>query len=103
MKCHVIATTYSILILAFCLHFRSKEIIQRILDAKLKEIEVGVDGFMVYDSRVVKHVNQVCNKTFHQIQGRKYVIEVRSYINMWEEYSHENTFAPLTNISAGGR
>ncbi|KAI8440981.1 hypothetical protein MSG28_009262 [Choristoneura fumiferana] len=37
----------------------SKEVINKILDAKLKEIEAGVDGFMVYDSRVVPHVNEI--------------------------------------------
>ncbi|XP_073954725.1 malate synthase-like [Choristoneura fumiferana] len=40
----------------------SKEVINKILDAKLKEIEAGVDGFMVYDSRVVPHVNELWNK-----------------------------------------
>lgn len=40
--------------------FRSKAIITKILTAKTKEIENGVDGFMVYDSRVVPHVNEVC-------------------------------------------
>lgn len=39
--------------------FRSKAIINKILEAKLKEIESGVDGFMVYDSRVVPYVNEV--------------------------------------------
>ncbi|XP_049878397.1 malate synthase-like [Pectinophora gossypiella] len=40
----------------------SKEIINKILDAKLKEIEAGVDGFMVYDSRVVPYVNELWKK-----------------------------------------
>lgn len=34
-------------------------IISKILDAKMKEIEAGVDGFMVYDTRVVPFVNEV--------------------------------------------
>lgn len=41
----------------------SKEIINKILDSKLKEIEAGVDGFMVYDSRVVPFVNELWNKS----------------------------------------
>ncbi|KAM3966088.1 uncharacterized protein ACR2FA_012959 [Aphomia sociella] len=40
----------------------SKGIITKILTAKLKEIEVGVDGFMVYDSRVVPYVNELWKK-----------------------------------------
>ncbi|XP_059046737.1 malate synthase-like [Achroia grisella] len=40
----------------------SKAIINRILEAKLKEIETGVDGFMVYDSRVVPYVNELWKK-----------------------------------------
>lgn len=37
----------------------SKQIISSILDAKMKEIELGVDGFMVYDSRAVPHINKL--------------------------------------------
>ncbi|XP_048481302.1 uncharacterized protein LOC119694354 isoform X2 [Plutella xylostella] len=40
----------------------SKETIAKILSAKFKEIETGVDGFMVYDSRVVPHVNELWKK-----------------------------------------
>lgn len=42
---------------------RSKVIIKDILQSKMKEIELGVDGFMVYDARVVPHVNEVCLTT----------------------------------------
>lgn len=38
---------------------RSKVIVNKVLEAKLKEIEAGVDGFMVYDSRIVPYVNEV--------------------------------------------
>ncbi|CAH4034953.1 malate synthase-like [Pieris brassicae] len=41
----------------------SKSIINNVLGAKLKEIEMGVDGFMVYDSRVVPHVNELWKKS----------------------------------------
>lgn len=40
----------------------SKLTIRNILDGKLKEIEAGVDGFMVYDTRVVPHVNELWKK-----------------------------------------
>ncbi|KAH9643718.1 hypothetical protein HF086_001828 [Spodoptera exigua] len=36
----------------------SKVIITKILAAKSKEIECGVDGFMVYDARVVPQINE---------------------------------------------
>lgn len=41
--------------------FRSKAVINKILAAKLREIEIGADGFMVYDTRVVPYVNEVRN------------------------------------------
>ncbi|XP_026736470.1 uncharacterized protein LOC113500024 [Trichoplusia ni] len=41
----------------------SKAIITKILTAKTKEIENGVDGFMVYDSRVVPYVNELWKKS----------------------------------------
>ncbi|XP_053616728.1 malate synthase-like [Plodia interpunctella] len=56
----------------------SKAIINKILEAKLKEIESGVDGFMVYDSRVVPYVNEIWKKhgsTPNQIQ-RKILVDV---------------------------
>ncbi|CAG9782594.1 unnamed protein product [Diatraea saccharalis] len=37
----------------------SKQIISKILDSKMKEIEVGVDGFMVYDTRTIPHINRL--------------------------------------------
>lgn len=45
------------LTLIFCR--RSKVIINKVLEAKLKEIEIGVDGFMVYDVRLVPYINEV--------------------------------------------
>ncbi|KAJ0172668.1 hypothetical protein K1T71_011807 [Dendrolimus kikuchii] len=42
---------------------QSKEVISSILEAKLKEIDCGVDGFMVYDTRVVPHVNELWKKS----------------------------------------
>ncbi|CAK1542637.1 unnamed protein product [Leptosia nina] len=41
----------------------SKAIIKKVLEAKMKEIEIGVDGFMVYDSRIVPHVNELWKKS----------------------------------------
>lgn len=41
----------------------SKVIITKILAAKLKEIECGVDGFMVYDARVVPQINELWKKS----------------------------------------
>ncbi|XP_072945638.1 uncharacterized protein [Epargyreus clarus] len=41
----------------------SKAIVNKVLEAKLKEIELGVDGFMVYDSRLVPYVNELWKKT----------------------------------------
>ncbi|XP_047027538.1 malate synthase 2-like isoform X2 [Helicoverpa zea] len=41
----------------------SKAIITKILAAKQKEIENGVDGFMVYDARVVPHINELWKKS----------------------------------------
>ena len=46
-------------ILYYSHFYRSKAIISKVLEAKSKEIEAGVDGFMVYDSRIVPHVNEV--------------------------------------------
>ncbi|XP_063831953.1 malate synthase-like [Ostrinia nubilalis] len=37
----------------------SKKIVNKILEAKIKEIEIGVDGFMVYDSRAVPYINRL--------------------------------------------
>ncbi|KAL4713421.1 hypothetical protein ACJJTC_010406 [Scirpophaga incertulas] len=37
----------------------SVEIIGKIVNAKMKEIEIGVDGFMVYDTRAVPHINKL--------------------------------------------
>ncbi|GBP40887.1 Malate synthase [Eumeta japonica] len=44
----------------------SKETINKVLEAKRKEIEVGVDGFLVYDSRIVPHLNEAsfCDAIF---------------------------------------
>ncbi|XP_026496120.2 uncharacterized protein LOC113400684 [Vanessa tameamea] len=41
----------------------SKIIVNKVLEAKLKEIEAGVDGFLVYDSRIVPHVNELWKKS----------------------------------------
>lgn len=41
----------------------SKVIIKKILDDKMKEIEYGFDGFIVYDSRVVPHINELWKKS----------------------------------------
>ncbi|KPJ05321.1 Malate synthase, glyoxysomal [Papilio xuthus] len=40
----------------------SKIIINKVLEAKLKEIKIGVDGFMVYDVRLVPYVNELWKK-----------------------------------------
>ncbi|KAI5635256.1 malate synthase domain-containing protein [Phthorimaea operculella] len=56
----------------------SKAIINKILQSKLREIEVGVDGFMVYDSRVVPHVNELWKKhsdSPNQI-SRKFTVDI---------------------------
>ncbi|XP_034836388.1 uncharacterized protein [Maniola hyperantus] len=42
---------------------KSKAIIGKVLEAKSKEINAGVDGFMVYDSRIVPHINELWKKT----------------------------------------
>ncbi|XP_075981956.1 malate synthase-like [Anticarsia gemmatalis] len=56
----------------------SKTIIKKILEGKMKEIECGVDGFMVYDARVVPHVNELWKKsgaTPNQI-SRKFEVNI---------------------------
>ncbi|CAK1589119.1 unnamed protein product [Parnassius mnemosyne] len=40
----------------------SKIVVSNVLEAKLKEIEIGVDGFMVYDVRLVPYVNELWKK-----------------------------------------
>ncbi|CAH0719107.1 unnamed protein product, partial [Brenthis ino] len=42
---------------------KSKTIVSKVLEAKSKEIEAGVDGFMVYDSRIVPYVNELWKKS----------------------------------------
>ena len=55
----ILKCTYLLHILYYSHFYRSKAIISKVLEAKSKEIEAGVDGFMVYDSRIVPHVNEV--------------------------------------------
>lgn len=39
---------------------RSRQnVIERVCQAKLKEIQLGLDGFMVHDLGLVPHINQV--------------------------------------------
>lgn len=38
---------------------RKTEIIQRVCDAKLKEIRLELDGFLVHDLGLVPHLNKV--------------------------------------------
>ncbi|XP_026331951.1 uncharacterized protein LOC113239246 isoform X2 [Hyposmocoma kahamanoa] len=40
----------------------SKAVINKILAAKLREIEIGADGFMVYDTRIVPYINELWKK-----------------------------------------
>lgn len=42
---------------------RNSEIIQQVWDAKKAEIEMGVDGFMVHDIRLVSHMNRLWQET----------------------------------------
>lgn len=42
---------------------RKSEIIKQVYDAKKAEIEMGVDGFMVHDIRLVSHMNQLWQET----------------------------------------
>lgn len=39
--------------------FSVDDTIDKVVNAKRFEIENGVDGFMVYDLKLVKHMNQV--------------------------------------------
>ncbi|XP_038219006.1 malate synthase-like [Zerene cesonia] len=41
----------------------SKVVINKVLESKLKEIEMGMDGFMVYDTRMVPYVNALWKKS----------------------------------------
>lgn len=41
---------------------KSLEIIELVKNAKRKEIEAGIDGFMVYDMRIVPHINELWMK-----------------------------------------
>lgn len=38
------------------------EVLQGVIDSKLSEIQAGVDGFMVYDLKLIKHINTLWNK-----------------------------------------
>ncbi|XP_013149037.1 PREDICTED: malate synthase 2, glyoxysomal-like [Papilio polytes] len=60
-----------------CIFSRSKVIINKVLEAKLKEIEIGADGFMVYDVRLVPYVNELWKKngTSNQI-SRKLDVDI---------------------------
>lgn len=42
---------------------RNNEIIKQVYDAKKAEIEMGVDGFMVHDIRLVPHMNKLWYET----------------------------------------
>lgn len=42
-----------------------ESIIKRVCEGKLKEIRLGLDGFMVHDLELVPHINQV-NCTIHK-------------------------------------
>lgn len=42
---------------------RVNEIIRQVYDAKKAEIEMGVDGFMVHDIRLVSHMNKLWLET----------------------------------------
>ncbi|CAH2055811.1 unnamed protein product, partial [Iphiclides podalirius] len=41
---------------------KSKIVINKVLESKLKEIKIGVDGFMVYDIRLVPYINELWKK-----------------------------------------
>ncbi|VVC99695.1 unnamed protein product [Leptidea sinapis] len=41
----------------------TKNVVNKVLEAKLREIEMGIDGFMVYDTRLVPHVNELWKKS----------------------------------------
>lgn len=47
--------------MSFYIRSRKKEIIQRVCDAKLKEIRLELDGFLVHDLGLVPHLNKVIN------------------------------------------
>lgn len=42
---------------------RKSEIINQVYDAKKAEIQMGVDGFMVHDIRLVSHMNKLWQET----------------------------------------
>ncbi|XP_041969864.1 malate synthase, glyoxysomal-like [Aricia agestis] len=42
---------------------KSKEIVNNVLESKMKEINAGVDGFMVYDTRLVPYINELWKKS----------------------------------------
>lgn len=50
---------------------KSKATIDNVRSAKRREIELGVDGFMVYDLRLVPHMNElwrdICGNTDNQL------------------------------------
>lgn len=50
---------------------RNSKIIDQVYDAKKAEIEMGVDGFMVHDIRLVSHMNKLwedtCGKADNQL------------------------------------
>lgn len=49
---------------------KSTEIIEKVCLAKGKEIEMGVDGFMVYDTRLVSHINKLWFDTCGSIDNQ---------------------------------
>lgn len=61
---------------------RSKAIIDNVRSAKRREIEMGVDGFMVYDLRLVPHMNQMwhdmCGSADNQLDNLPNVSDIEA-------------------------
>lgn len=45
--------------------FRSKELVNKVVAAKEKEINLGFDGFLIYDLELVSYMNEVINMNKH--------------------------------------
>lgn len=41
------------------INYSSEKLISKIIDSKQKEIIAGVDGFLIYDIRLVPHISKV--------------------------------------------
>lgn len=61
---------------------KSKTTIDNVRAAKRREIEMGVDGFMVYDLRLVPHMNemwrQMCGDNDNQLQHLPNVSDIKA-------------------------